>query len=140
VQPRRVVTRSRQVLRKAETLRTQEERGLLLYRLIARHWDLSLSHETESSPDHDEVSSAMRIRVYHLPTSASNATSSTTARVGGGSIICLGNIAFRWSSGFSFVVQKKCTKEHWVRGTASRASSPRPQLPPKPAVALILYM
>jgi CRP-like cAMP-binding protein len=82
--PRRVVTRSRQVLRKAETLRTQEERGLL-YRLVARHWDLSLSQETESSPDHDEVSSAMRIRVYHLPTSASNATSSTTARIGGGS-------------------------------------------------------
>jgi hypothetical protein len=29
-----------------------------------------------------------------------------------------------------------CAKEHWVRGTASRASSPRPQLPPMPAVAL----
>ena len=32
------------------------------------------------------------------------------------------------------------TKEHWVRGTASRASSPRPQLPPMPAIALVLYM
>jgi hypothetical protein len=37
-------------------------------------------------------------------------------------------------------VLQACTKEHWVRGTASRASSPRPQLPPKPAIALILYI
>jgi hypothetical protein len=38
------------------------------------------------------------------------------------------------------IVLQARTKEHWVRGTASRASSPRPQLPPMPAIALILYI
>jgi hypothetical protein len=41
----------------------------------------------------------------------------------------------RWGSGEQ--VLQACTEEHWVRGTAGRASSPRPQLPPMPAVALI---
>jgi hypothetical protein len=44
----------------------------------------------------------------------------------------------RWGSG-EWVLQAR-TKGHRVRGTASRASSPRPQLPPMPAIALILYI
>jgi hypothetical protein len=44
----------------------------------------------------------------------------------------------RWTcSRRAAISPASCTKEHWVRGTATR--SPRPQLLPMPAAPLVLY-
>ena len=56
-------------------LRTQEERGLL-YRLVARHWDMGLTPLVES-PSADEMSTAMRLRTYNLHASGASKDTST---------------------------------------------------------------